>query len=97
MPKISKDHIKMKVFPKGQVVIPIALRKKYNINIGDHIHASPEKNGIFLKPSQEGKIHTSLTEHLFGVFNIYATAKSELTKKDISKAVKRGFTEGYRV
>jgi len=69
MPKISKDHIKMKVFPKGQVVIP----------------------------SQEGNIYKSLTEHLFGVFNIYATAKSELTKKDISNAVKRGFTEGYRL
>jgi len=97
MPMISKDHIKMKVFPKGQVVIPIALRKKYNINIGDQIHAAPKKDGIFLKPSQEGNIYKSLTEHLFGVFNIYATAKSELTKKDISKAVKRGFTEGYRV
>ena len=96
MRRISKDPIKMKVFPKGQVVIPIALRKKYNINIGDHIHAVPEKDGIFLKPSQEGMIRESLTEHLFGVFNIYATAKSELTKKDISNAVKRGFTEGYR-
>jgi len=97
MRRISKDPIKMKVFPKGQVVIPIALRKKYNINIGDQIHAVPEKDGIFLKPSQEGMIRESLTEHLFGVFNIYATAKSELTKKDISNAVKRGFTEGYRV
>jgi len=96
MPKISKDNIKMKVFPKGQIVIPIALRKKYNINIGDQIHVTAKKNGIFLKPSHEGKIYTSLTEHLFGVFNIYATAKSELTKKDISKSVKRGFTEGYK-
>ena len=96
MPTISKDHIKMKVFPKGQVVIPIALRKKYNINIGDQIHAAPKKDGIFIKPSQEVKTHTSLTEHLFGIFNIYAIAKPELTKKDINKAVKRGFTEGYR-
>ena len=97
MRRISKDPIKMKVFPKGQVVIPIALRKKYNINIGDQIHAVPEKDGIFLKPSPEGMMRESLTEHLFGVFNIYATAKSEVTKKDISNAVKRGFTEGYRV
>ena len=96
MPKISKDNIKMKVFPKGQVVIPIDLRKKYNINIGDKIHASPKKDGIFLKPSQEGKIHSSLTDHLFGIFNMYATAKPELTKKEINKVVKREFTEGYR-
>jgi len=62
----------------------------------DQIHAVPEKDGIFLKPNQEGKIHKSLTEHLFGIFNMYATAKPELTKKDISKVVKKGFTEGYR-
>ena len=29
----TKESTKMKVFPKGQVVIPVALRKKYQIVI----------------------------------------------------------------
>ena len=33
----TKESIKMKVFPKGQVVIPVSLRKKYQIEIGDQI------------------------------------------------------------
>ena len=33
----TKETIKMKVFPKGQVVIPVSLRKKYQIDIGDRI------------------------------------------------------------
>ena len=34
----SKKEIKMKIFPKGQVVIPVELRRKYHIEIGDHIN-----------------------------------------------------------
>ena len=30
----TKESIKMKVFPKGQIVIPVSLRKKYQIEIG---------------------------------------------------------------
>ena len=29
----AKESVKMKVFPKGQVVIPVSLRKKYHIDI----------------------------------------------------------------
>ena len=89
----SKEPITMKVFPKGQVVIPIALRKKYDINIGDQIDVIPETNGILLKPTTKRTTDKSLTDKLFGVFNRYATGKPDLTKADIRKAVEKGFTE----
>ena len=94
MREIIKETIKMKVFPKGQVVIPIALRKKYDINIGDQIDVIPESNGILLKPTTKRMTDKSLTDRLFGVFNRYATEKQDLTKADIKKAVEKGFTEG---
>ncbi len=31
------DTIRMKIFPKGQIVISVSLRKKYNLDIGDKI------------------------------------------------------------
>ncbi len=94
MREIIKEPFTMKVFPKGQVVIPIALRKKYGIDIGDQIDVIPESNGILLKPTAKRMIDKSLTDRLFGVFNRYATGKPDLTKVDIKKAVEKGFTEG---
>ena len=68
MREITKEPITMKVFPKGQVVIPVALRKKYDINIGDQIDVIPETNGILLKPATKKMTDRSLTDRLFGVF-----------------------------
>ena len=86
MREISKDPIKVKVFPKGQVVIPVGLRRKYDIGIGDQIDAIPK---------EKGPVRESLTEHLFGIFRRYAAAKPEPDKNDIRGAVEKGFTEGY--
>ena len=94
MGQISKELVKMKVFQKGQVVIPVSLRKKYEIRIGDQIDIVPKADGILLKPAPKKVASESLTEQLFGVFNTYAVGKSKLTKKDINKAVERGFTGG---
>jgi AbrB family looped-hinge helix DNA binding protein len=94
MPETPKEPIKMKVFPKGQVVIPIALRKKYAISIGDKIEVIPEADGILLKPAPKKVTRKSLTDRLFGIFNMYATGRPKLTKKDINKAVEKGFIEG---
>ena len=94
MREIIKRPITMKVFPKGQIVIPIALRKKYDINIGDQIDVIPESNGTLLKPTTKIMADKFLTARLFGVFNRYATGKPDITKADIKKAVEKGFTEG---
>jgi len=96
MPTISKEPaIKMKVFPKGQVVIPVLLRKKYNIDIGDHIDVIPGSEGILLKPGLKRQDRTSFTKRLFGIFGNYAQQRPILDKTDINKATETEFVDGW--
>jgi len=92
----SKVSVKRKVFPKGQIVIPVALRKKYHIEIGDHVDVIPKTDGILLKPILPKKRGGSLTDSLFGIFGKYAKGKPKLKKADISKATGAGFIEGRK-
>jgi AbrB family looped-hinge helix DNA binding protein len=91
----SKESVKRKVFPKGQIVIPVGLRKKYHIEIGDHLDVIPKADGILLKavPKKEGE--KSLTDCLFGMFGKYAQGKPKLQKADISRATEAGFIEDW--
>ena len=91
----SKESIIRKVFPKGQIVIPVALRKKYHIDIGDHVDVIPKADGILLRPVPKKEEKKSKTESLFGMFRKYAKGKPKLKKADISKATKAGFVEGW--
>ena len=91
----SKESIKMKVFPKGQIVIPIALRKKYHIEIGDQLDVIPSRDGILLKPVPKKNKENSLTKQLFGVFGKYANQTSEITKKDVIMATETEFVKGW--
>ena len=91
----TKESIRMKVFPKGQVVIPVSLRKKYQIDIGDQIDVISKSNGILLKPLPKENKQRSLTERLFGIFSYYAAGKTKPSKTDIEKATRAGFTEGW--
>ena len=91
----SKESVKRKVFPKGQIVIPVALRKKYHIEIGDHVDVIPKADGILLKPIPNEEGTKSLTDHLFGMFAKYAKGKPKLKKADIDRATEAGFVEGW--
>lgn len=91
-----KEITKMKVFPKGQVVIPISLRKKYNIDIGDHVDVIPASDGILLKLSSKTGSARAFTDDLFGIFGRYAQKKDKADKKDITKAMENGFAEGWK-
>jgi AbrB family looped-hinge helix DNA binding protein len=91
----TKESFKMKVFPKGQVVIPVSLRRKYRIEIGDQIDVVSEKGGILLKPLQKQEDISSLTEKLYGIFKTYAEGKKDPTKKGITKATEKGFINGW--
>ena len=95
MSTATKETIKMKVFPKGQVVIPVSLRKKYKIDIGDRIDVISKADGILLKPLTKENIQRSLTEKLFGIFSDHAAEKTRPTKTDIEKATEAGFIEGW--
>ncbi|RZB35124.1 MAG: hypothetical protein SRB1_00892 [Desulfobacteraceae bacterium Eth-SRB1] len=90
-----KEAVKRKVFPKGQIVIPVALRKKYSIEIGDHVGVIPQADGILLKPMPK-KEKKSLTDSLFGIFGKYTKGKPKLKKADVNKATKAGFIEAWK-
>ena len=89
MPASNKEHIRGKIFPKGQVVIPALLRKKYNIQIGDPIIFSVSDEGILLKPAKQSK--TGLAEKLFGIYAAQRAAREGVTQADITKAAEDGF------
>ncbi|CAB1080673.1 hypothetical protein D1AOALGA4SA_8352 [Olavius algarvensis Delta 1 endosymbiont] len=91
----SKESFKMKVFAKGQVVIPVSLRKRYQIDIGDQIDVISAPDGILLKPLTKKKSRATLTDRLYGIFNEYASGESKPTKADIQKATEEGFIEGW--
>ena len=95
MATTSKESVKMKVFPKGQIVIPVALRKKYHIEIGDRVDAISKADGIFLKPVPGKEKKESLTDYLFGMFGKYTKGKPELKKADIKKATEAGFIQEW--
>ncbi len=45
--------IKLKVGPKGQVIIPKVLREAYGIKEGGEIVVIPEKDGLFIKGRED--------------------------------------------
>lgn len=55
--------MRMKIYNKGQVVIPAELRKKYNLFVGDYIEVLPEDNCIKLIPHR----NVNIVDELFGV------------------------------
>jgi AbrB family looped-hinge helix DNA binding protein len=87
---------RMKVFPKGQVVIPVALRKKYRIEVGDHIEVIAEEDGILLKKPAPEVDHRPLTERLDGVFAGYGKGKKPPTRREVASATSSGFSKGWK-
>ena len=91
----AKRTKRMKVFPKGQVIIPVDLRRQYNIDIGDQIEFITFQDGILLKPSKKKPVERSLTEDLYGVLHSYVENKKFAEKEAISQATDAGFTNGW--
>ena len=90
----TRDGIsRMKVFQKGQVVIPVSLRKKYGIEIGKHVEVVETPQGILIKPSSNQGAKGPLTKRLQGIFADFAAGKPPLGKKEISKATELGYLE----
>ena len=96
MEPTKKEIYKMKIFPKGQVVIPVHLRKKYHIDIGDHVEVISGNDGILLKPLKKENGKISLTDQLFGIFKEYSQKGIMLDKDNISQATELGFVEGWK-
>ena len=93
--ELDKDY-HMKVYQKGQVVIPIDLRRRYGINVGDQIDAVPTRDGILIKPGSGGELSNADTDQLYGVFANYKPKRSRQPgKKEIAKATESGFSDGW--
>ena len=90
----DNEPIRMKVFQKGQVVIPVSLRRKYHIEVGDNVDVVEAPEGILLKPVRQ-KRPATISDELFGVFAKYAQSRERLTKKRINEATEKGFAEGW--
>ena len=86
---------KMKVFPKGQVIIPADLRRKYNINIGDRIEFITIQDGILLKPSRHKSNRGSIAEELFGILREYAEGRDFPNNDAVNEATEEGFVHGW--
>ena len=95
MPTKSHKTMTMKIFQKGQVVIPVELRRKYHLEIGDYINVVSTNHGILLKASHKKHDNISLTDQLFGIFKEHAETKPSITKKDINKATENNFSNGW--
>ena len=93
--EFKAEATKLKVFPKGQVVIPVSLRKKFNIVIGDQIDVLTSENGILLRPSKKTENTETATDSLFGIFKEYAPEKKKPGKNDIKEATHDGFMQGW--
>jgi AbrB family looped-hinge helix DNA binding protein len=91
----NKDY-RVKVYQKGQVVIPVDLRRRYGINVGDRVDAVPTADGILIKPGPEAQTAVTETDRLFGALKRFKVRHSRLPgKRNISKATENGFTEGW--
>jgi AbrB family looped-hinge helix DNA binding protein len=95
MQENAKYSKKMKVFPKGQVIIPVDLRRMYNINIGDRIEFVTSQDGILLKPSKQKPYDRSKTDELYGMLRSYAKCKETPGKDAINAITESGFVEGW--
>lgn len=92
MTKVTK---KMKIFPKGQVIIPADLRRRYNIDIGDQIEFVTCEEGILLKPSKEKPGSGPVVDALYGMLHNYAEGREFPDKPSIEKATEAGFVDGW--
>jgi len=95
MDNASSDPVIMKVFQKGQVVIPVALRKKYGIEIGNHVEIIETPEGILIKAKPQREDKRSLTQKLYGIFSDVCSQRPKLKKNDITKATELGYLEGW--
>src|ERR1035437_6998833 len=82
-----------KVFNKGQVVIPAALRKKFDIVIGERVNIIVEEDGIKIMPVKK-KVDA---KELFGVFHKYAGGKPFLTEEEIEKATEKNLLKDLKM
>ncbi len=84
--------MKMKIYNKGQVVIPASIRKKYNLNIGDYVDVVVEDDNIRLIPTKKSKV----TDELFGILNEKEFDCPQISENEITKVTEEEFVNGWK-
>jgi len=75
---------------KGQIVIPAAMRKKWQLKTGDTLFVSETSEGILLKTHSVNK-----TKKVSEVAGLLKT-KQSFTLEEIDELVSEGFRKEYR-
>jgi AbrB family looped-hinge helix DNA binding protein len=81
----------MKVFNKGQIVIPVALRRELGVEPGDMIDLTIDKKERCLKLK---KPEQSVSSELAGALSQYNKRKDFPSKSEINDALADGLTDG---
>jgi AbrB family looped-hinge helix DNA binding protein len=82
----------MKVFPKGQVVIPAALRRELGIAIGDMLDVTVDhQKGIVVLQRHQNSVETSLA----GSLARYAQGKDFPSKRQMSTLLEEGLANEF--
>ena len=81
----------MKVFNKGQIVIPISIRKALGVEPGDMMDVEIDQKGQCIKLKKPIK---SLSSELAGSLSKYNKRKSLPSKKEMIKALAEGLSNG---
>ena len=77
----------MKVFNKGQVVIPVAIRKEMGIEIGDMLDVVVDGKEKCLKLKKAGDMKS---QKLAGSLSKYKRRKKFPSRKEMKKALEEG-------
>ena len=77
----------MKVFNKGQVVIPVAIRKEFGIEIGDMLDVVADKKEKCVKLKKAGAMKS---QELAGSLSKYNRRKRFPSRKEMKKALEKG-------
>lgn len=76
-----------KVYAKGQVVIPVALRRKYGIDVNSHVDVVDDGGVIKIIPHREISM-----DELAGIFTSNIPYP---TSEQVTDAVAAGYAEGW--
>ncbi len=91
----DKESYRMKIFQKGQVVIPAKLRKRYQLEAGARVDVHPRPDGILLRVAPQRTSPKKRTDSLFGIFRD-AARRAKLPKEAVIEATEKGFSEGWK-
>ncbi|MCP4749788.1 MAG: AbrB/MazE/SpoVT family DNA-binding domain-containing protein [Proteobacteria bacterium] len=81
----------MKVFNKGQIVIPIAIRKALGVEPGDMMDVIIDEDEQCIKLK---KLEQAMSPKLAGSLSRFNKRKSFPTKKEMKKALAEGLSDG---